>query len=104
MSQVFDKPNVLIRCDGTPPGFTQVLPRIATEFTIGNSTVSLYSGGQEVVVAEVVGGSKLKVRPAPGDTIDGEASQVHIGKHGSRTFVSDGVSNWITISEVRHEE
>jgi len=45
----------------------------------------------------------LKVRPAPGNTIDGSAHPVHIGKHGSSTFVSDGVSNWITISEVRHE-
>jgi len=99
-SQAFSTPNVLIRCDGTPPGFTQDLPLIAHGFKIGNSSVELYSGGQEVVVAEVVGGSKLKVRPAPGDTIDG-GTVVHIGKHGSRTFVSDGVSNWITISEVR---
>jgi hypothetical protein len=73
---------------------------IAHGFKIGNSSVELYSGGQEVVVAEVVGGSRLKVRPSPGDTIDG-GTVVHIGKHGSRTFVSDGVSNWITISEAR---
>jgi len=102
VSQAFDKPNVLIRCNGTPPGFTQDLPAIAGGFMIGTTTVSLYSGGQEVVVAEVVGGSKLKVRPHPGDTIDGDMHPVHIGKHGSRTFVSDGVSNWITISKVRH--
>jgi len=98
-SQTFNKPYVLIRCDGTPPGFTQDLPSIADGFTIGNSTVPLYSGGQEVVVAEVAGGTHLHVRPHPGDTIDGNGS-VQIGKHGSRTFVSDGVSNWITTSEV----
>jgi hypothetical protein len=69
-------------------------------FTIGTSTVKLYTGGQEVVVAEVVGGTKLRVRPAPGDTIDGDTGPVPISKHGSRTFVSDGVSNWITISQV----
>jgi hypothetical protein len=102
-SQTFHTPNVLIRCNGTS-AFTQNLPGIAIEFFVGNTTVPLYSGGQEVVVAEVVGGSKLKVRPAPGNTIDGSADPVHIGKHGSRTFVSDGVSNWITISEVRHGE
>jgi hypothetical protein len=101
-SQTFNKPNVLIRCDGTSPGFTQDLPGIADGFTISSGGVKLYSGGQEVVVAEVVGGSHLKVRPAPGDTIDGGPGLVHIGKHGSRTFVSDGVSNWITISEVHN--
>ena len=80
--------------------FTQDLPPIATGFTISSGNVKLYSGGQEVVVAEVVGGSHLKVRPAPGDTIDGHPGAVHIGEHGSRTFASDGVSNWITISKV----
>ena len=55
-----------------------------------------------MVVADVKGGTKLKVSPAPGtgDTIDGAPGPVHIHKHGSRTFVSDGVSNWITISVV----
>jgi hypothetical protein len=99
-SQAFSTPNVLIRCNGTPPGFTQDLPAIADGFKIGTSSVSLYSGGQEVVVAEVVGGSHLNVRPGSGDTIDGSANPVHIAKHGSRTFVSDGVSNWIAISAV----
>lgn len=106
-SLAFTTPNVLIRCDGTHPGFTQDLTPIGAVpggFVIGNGAVTLYSGGSEVVVAEVAGGSKLKVRPAPGETIDGDTHPVHIGKHGSRTFVSDGVSNWITISEVRHPE
>ena len=104
-SQTISTPNVLVRCDGTDPGFTQELTPIADVpggFKIGTTAVGLYSGGQEVVVAEVVGGSKLKVLPAPGETIDGNTVPVHIGKHGSRTFLSDGVSNWITISEVRH--
>ncbi len=103
-SQTISTPNVLVRCDGTHPGFTQELTPIADVpggFKIGATAVGLYSGGQEVVVAEVVGGSMLKVRPAPGETIDGDTAPVHVGKHGSRTFVSDGVSNWITISEVR---
>jgi hypothetical protein len=99
-SQVFSTPNVLVRCNGTS-SFTQDLPGIADGFVVGNSSVNLYTGGQEVVVAEVVGGSHLKVRPTSGNTIDGSANPVHIGKHGSKTFVSDGVSNWITISEVR---
>jgi hypothetical protein len=103
-SQLFSKPNVLIRCNGHHPGFTQELSSISSGFSIGNSTVPLYSGGQEVVVAEVSGGSKLKVSPFAGDTIDGETGPVHIGKHGSKTFVSDGVSNWITISDVRGAE
>jgi hypothetical protein len=99
-SQAFSTPNVLVRCNGTDPGFTQDLPGIATGFVIGSTNVNLYTGGQEVVVAEVAGGSKLKVRPTSGDTIDGSGNSVHIGEHGSRTFVSDGVSNWITISKV----
>jgi hypothetical protein len=103
-SQDFNTPNVLIRCDGTS-AFTQDLPGIATGFGIaGNLSVPLYTGGQEVVVAEVAGGSKLKVRATSGNTIDGSGEPVRIGKHGSRTFVSDGISNWITISEVHHAE
>lgn len=91
-SQVFSTPNVVVRCNGTS-SFTQDLPGIKEGFLVGNSnSVNLYTGGQEVVVAEVSGGSHLSVRPAPGDTIDGDTSPVRIGKHGSRTFVSDGVS------------
>jgi hypothetical protein len=101
-NQAFSTPNVLVRCDGTHP-FTQELPSIRAGFTIGlSSGVNLYTGGQEVVVAEVIGGKHLKVRPAPGDTIDGSPNPVPIRHHGSRTFVSDGESNWITISHV-HE-
>jgi hypothetical protein len=101
VSQVFSTPNVLVRCDGHSE-FIQDLPAIKTGFFVGgNSNVPLYTGGQEVVVAEVAGGPKLKVRPTSGDTIDGSADPVPLGKHGSRTFVSDGVSNWITISEVK---
>jgi hypothetical protein len=108
-SQPIVTPNALVRCDGTHPGFTQVLPEIANGFKIGGVltgalSVPLYTGGQEIVVAEVCGGSKLKVSPSGNDTIDGETGPVHIGKHGSRTFASDGVSNWITISEVRRAE
>jgi hypothetical protein len=100
-SQAFNTPNVLVRCNGTSH-FTQDLPGIRTGFFIGTTNVALYTGGQEVVVAEVAGGAQLKVRPTSGDTIDGSTNAVQIQKHGSRTFVSDGVSNWITISEVRH--
>src|SRR5215471_6594001 len=45
-------------------------------------------------------GSLLKVRLAPGNTVDGSGGPVHIG-NGSRTFVSDGVSNWFAISKAR---
>jgi hypothetical protein len=101
-SQTIPTPNALVRCDGTH-AFTQDLPSITKGFTLGaGGVVDLYTGGQEVVVAEVVGGNHLSVRPAPGDTIDGDPGSVRIGKRGSKTFVSDGVSNWITISEVGH--
>jgi hypothetical protein len=93
------QPNALIRCDGTQP-FTQVLPKIVGGFRIGNTNVPLYSGGQELVVSEVVGGNKLSVGPSPGDTIDGDTEPVKIGRHGSRTFVSDGALNWISTSIV----
>jgi hypothetical protein len=97
-SQMFNKPNVLLRCDGTDD-FTQYLPKISSGFTIGNSSVPLYSGGQEVVVAEVAGGPKLAVRPAQGDTIDGSPGEVKIGRRRSKTFISDGLDNWITIAQ-----
>ena len=51
---------------------------------------------QEVVVAEVTGGAHLRVRPSPGDTIDGFPGNVAIGAYESRTFISDGETNWIT--------
>jgi hypothetical protein len=50
------------------------------------------------VVAEVGGGTHLKMSPATGDTIDGLGGDVSIGAHESRTFASDGLSNWITIA------
>jgi hypothetical protein len=93
------KPNALIRCDGSN-GFTQVLPKIVGGFTVGNSSIALYSGGQEIVVAEVAGGLNLTVSPSVGDTIDGYTGLVYIGAHGSRTFLSDGFNNWITTSIV----
>jgi hypothetical protein len=100
--QFFTLPNVVLRCDGRPPGFVQPLPRIKGGFTMGAAgAVAVYSGGQEVIVAELEGGPRLRVAPAQGDKIDGVPNaEVKIAKHGSRTFVSDGVNNWITISVV----
>ena len=100
--QFFTLPNVVLRCDGRPPGFVQPLPRIKDGFTMGAAgAVALYSGGQEVIVAELEGGPLLRVAPAPDDKIDGVANaEVKIAGHGSRTFVSDGVNNWITIAVV----
>jgi hypothetical protein len=95
----FNKPNVLILCDGRTV-FTQKLPKIAGGFTVGGTQIPLYSGGQEVVIAEVMGGTGLTVSPATGDKIDGQPGPVTIAKNGSRTLISDGVSNWITISRV----
>jgi hypothetical protein len=98
-TQFFTLPNVILRCDGRPPGFVQVLPRIADGFTMGQAAVPVYSGGQEVVVAELEGGPRLRVSPFPGDKIDGAlGAEVRIAPHGSRTFLSDGVDNWISIS------
>jgi hypothetical protein len=95
--QFFTLPNVVLRCDGRVPGFLQPLPRIVGGFTMGIAgAVAVYSGGQEVVVAEVSGGTGLKVCPDPHDTIDGFPGPVSIGAHESKTFVSDGVSNWVT--------
>ena len=100
-NQFFTLPNVILRCDGRPPGFVQVLPQIAGGFTMGQSGVPVYSGGQEVVVAELEGGPRLEVSPTPGDKIDGVLqAKVRIAPHGSRTFLSDGVDNWISISVV----
>lgn len=100
--QFFTLPNVILRCDGRPPGFVQPLPRIDGGFTMGAAgLVAVYTGGQEVIVAELEGGPLLKVTPATGDKIDGVTNaQVRIAPHGSRTFISDGVDNWITISVV----
>jgi hypothetical protein len=99
--QFFTLPNVVLRCDGRPPGFVQPLPRIKDGFTMGQGAVPVYSGGQEVIVAELEGGPLLRVAPAQDDKIDGVTNaEVKIARHGSRTFVSDGVNNWITISVV----
>jgi hypothetical protein len=41
------------------------------------------------------------VSSADGDKIDGVLeAEVRIAPHGSRTFLSDGFDNWITISVV----
>lgn len=98
----FTLPNVILRCDGRPPGFEQRLPSIKNGFTMGVAgLVHVYTGGQEVIVAELEGGALLKVTPEAGDKIDGVTNaQVRISPHGSRTCISDGVDNWITISVV----
>jgi hypothetical protein len=90
-------PNALIRCDGRMSTVLS-LPRIVGEFTVVPGNGALYTGGQELIFSEVMGGSRLSVKPAPGDTIDGREVRVKIGRRGSRTFVSDGESNWITTA------
>jgi hypothetical protein len=97
VSQTVGTPNALVRCNGTI-GFTQILPQIIGGFKI--LVQVMYTGGQEVVIAEVVGGAGLVVAPFAGDTIDGVAGAVPVAPRGSRTFVSDGVSNWITTAMV----
>ena len=100
-NQFFTLPNVILRCDGRPPGFVQVLPKIVGGFTMGQAAVPVYSGGQEVIVAELEGGPLLRVSPTAGDKIDGvPQAEIKIARHGSRTFLSDGLDNWITISVV----
>ena len=91
-------PNAVVQCDGSL-AFSQTLPKIIGGFLIPQSGGKPgYTGGQEIVVAEVKGGSNLSVKPSAGDTIDGDSVAVPIAAHGSRTFISDGISNWITIS------
>ncbi|MEA3000430.1 MAG: hypothetical protein QOK17_2263 [Sphingomonadales bacterium] len=91
-------PNVLLRCNGQG-AFVVPLPNIKTGFSFAmQDRTPLYTGGQEIVVAEVVGGHKLSVRAAAGNTIDGSAAPVSIRAHESRIFASDGESNWITIA------
>ena len=101
-NQFFTLPNVILRCDGRPPGFVQALPKIVGGFTMGAAgVVPVYSGGQEVIVAELEGGPLLRVSPTAGDKIDGvPGAEIKIARHGSRTFLSDGLDNWITISVV----
>jgi hypothetical protein len=77
----------------------QTLPRIVGGFPIPQSGGKPgYTGGQEIIVAEVRGGSNLTVAPFSADTIDGSTAAVPIAPRGSLTFISDGISNWITIS------
>jgi hypothetical protein len=91
-------PNVLLRCNGQG-AFVVPLPNIKNGFSFAmQDKTPLYTGGQEIVVAEVVGGHKLSVRAAAGDTIDGSTAPVGIRAHESRIFASDGESNWITIA------
>lgn len=94
------KPNELLRCDGNGldgNGFTQLLPSIKGGFFV-RAGLPLYTGGQEIVVAEVAGGRHLQVQGSSGDTIDSSANPVKFGAYESRVFASDGESNWITIA------
>jgi hypothetical protein len=97
-----DLPNTLLRCDGNGAdgsGFEVRLPHIKSGFTFSAQLpVPLYTGGQEIVVAEVAGGDNLRVRAAAGNTIDGATEPVRIRAGESRIFASDGESNWITIA------
>jgi hypothetical protein len=94
-------PNALLRCDGhgtNGNGFTVALPKIVGGFRFSAlDQVPLYTGGQEIVVAEVAGGQKLEVEPSSGDTINGLSAAIKIKGHEARTFASDGLDNWIMI-------
>jgi hypothetical protein len=89
-------PNALLQLDGTA-AITQRLPAI-DGFLLPGTTEPANSGGQEIVVAEVKGGTGLQVEASQGNTIDGSTQPVPIAGHGSRTFISDGISNWITVA------
>lgn len=95
-------PNVLLRCDGNGnagAGFTVTLPKIAGGFLFSaQDPMPLYTGGSEIIIAEVAGGNKLEVAPSAGDTIDGSTAPIKIKGHESRTLISDGAENWITIA------
>jgi hypothetical protein len=95
-------PNVLLRCDGNGiagAGFTVTLPKIAGGFLFSaQDPMPLYTGGSEIVIAEVAGGNKLEVAASPGDTIDGSTAAIKIKRKGARTLISDGADNWITTA------
>jgi hypothetical protein len=94
---IVDNLNTLVLCNGTA-ALTQTLPKIVGGFKVRGKAME--TGGQEIIVAEVAGGGKLKVAPENGDTIDGGTTAVAIAANGSRTFISNGEKNWITISVV----
>ena len=104
----FNIPNVLLRFNGIRE-IIQVLPKIKgapqvqdqESFSIGLTDTPLYTGGQEIIIAEVVGGRKLLIRAADGDSIDGYTGLVSIPGRSTRTLVSDGESTWITTSRGR---
>jgi hypothetical protein len=95
-------PNVFLRCDGNGSGgagFTVTLPKIAGGFLFSaQDPMPLYTGGSEIIIAEVAGGQKLQVAASPGDTIDGSTAAIKIKGHEARTLISDGADNWITIA------
>jgi hypothetical protein len=102
----FAKPNELLRCDGHGEdghGFTQTLPKIKGGFFV-RAGIALYTGGQELVIAEVGGGRKLQIKASAGDTIDGSAGAVRFRAHESRILASDGENDWITIASHRSDE
>jgi hypothetical protein len=91
-------PNVLLRCSGEND-FVVPLPNIKSGFKFSmQDPTDLYTGGQEIVVAEVAGGDNLRVQGQGGDTIDGSLEPVAINRHEARIFASDGQRNWITIA------
>jgi hypothetical protein len=98
-------PNLLLRCDGRGTdgsGFTVNLPKIAGGFFFSmQDRTALYTGGQEIIVAEISGGDNLRVQAFQGlpepDTIDGSTAAVMLEGKQARTFASDGLNNWITI-------
>ncbi len=94
--------NAALRLDTTNGPVAQTLPLIrAASPPIGavhTTPGALESTGLVVVIKNEVGGNVINVSPAAGETIEGSVETTVIPARGARTFMSDGISNWIIIA------
>lgn len=95
--------NTALRFDTTAGDVAQLLPRIRNAgAAIGSATSTvgiLDSTSAVVIVKNQLGANNVNVSPDPAtpDTIEGGAGPVAVPPGGSRTFMSDGISNWIIV-------
>jgi hypothetical protein len=96
--------NTTLRFDTTVGDVAQVLPLIRAAAPAAGATVTtagvLDSTGLDVTIKNEVGANNVNVTPNAinPDTIEGGAGPVVIPPGGSRTFRSNGLSNWLIVA------
>lgn len=86
----------------TAGDIAQTLPKIRNAAPAtggqGQTDGTNYTGGQTLMIKNLIGANNVNVSPEAGDTIDGGAGPVAVAAGQCVSFLSDGVNNWLIVA------